>query len=131
MFPESGDRVLLSSQRQENTHPPGRPVAYPNAKSRGNYPLEPSIKDVETWRDWWACQLDMLCWWMEFTTIPGAEDPRKLAQKIQASFQSQQLEARSSWANSIPHPLPLGASPRMCFSQMCCPIRTCDSSLFS
>ena len=86
MFPASGDRVLLSSQRQENMHPPGRPVAYPNAKSSSNYPLEPSIKDVETWLDWWAHQLDMPCWWTELTTIPGVEDPRKLAKKIWASF---------------------------------------------
>ena len=41
MFLESGDGVLLSSQRQENTCPPGRPVAYPNAESRGNYPHNP------------------------------------------------------------------------------------------
>ena len=39
------------SWRQENTHPPGRPVAYANAESRGNYTLEPSIKDIETWLD--------------------------------------------------------------------------------
>ena len=77
MFPETGDGILPSSQRQENTHPPGRPVAYPNAESRGNYPLEPSIKDVETWLDWQACQLDMPCCWMELTTIPGVEDPKE------------------------------------------------------
>ena len=52
----------------------------------GNYPLEPSIKDVETWLDWQACQLDMPCWWTELTTISGLEDPRKLAKKIWASF---------------------------------------------
>ena len=28
----------------------------------------------------------MPCWWMELSDIPGVEDPRKLAQKIQASF---------------------------------------------
>ena len=74
------------SQRQENTHPPGRPVAYPNAKSRGNYLSEPSIKDVETWLDWWAHQLDMPCWWMELTAISGVKDPKKPAWKIWASF---------------------------------------------
>ena len=66
MFPESGDRVLLSSQRQENTCPPGRLVAYLNTESRGNYPSEPSIKDVETWLDWQAHQLDMPCCWNVF-----------------------------------------------------------------
>ena len=84
MFPESGDAP--SSQRQENTHPPGRPVTYLIDKSRGNYPSEPSIKDVETWLGWWACQLDTPCWWIDLTAIPGVEDPRKLAQKIWASF---------------------------------------------
>ena len=59
---------------------------YLNAESRGNYLLEPSIKDVETWLDWLACQLDMPCWWMELTAIPGMEDPKKLAWKIWASF---------------------------------------------
>ena len=43
MFPESGDRVLPSSQRQENAHPPGRPMAYPNAVSMGNYPQIPPL----------------------------------------------------------------------------------------
>ena len=131
MFLESGDRVLLSSQRQENTCPPGRPVAYPNAESRGNYHLEPAIKDVETWLDWWAHQLDMPCWWMELTAIPGVEDPRKLPRKCGLPFWSQQLEARSSWAKGILHPLPPSASPGICFSWTSCPIRTCNSSLFS
>ena len=61
-------------------------MAYPNAEGRGNYHLEPSIEDVETWLDWCACQLNIPCWWMELTTIPGVGDPRKLAQKIWASF---------------------------------------------
>ena len=74
------------SQRQENTHPSGGSVAYPNAKSRGNCLSEPSIKDVETWIDWQAHQLDMPCWWTELTAIPGVEDPKKLTWKIQASF---------------------------------------------
>ena len=74
------------SQRQENTCPPGGSLAYPNAGSRGNYLLDPSIKDIKTWLDWQAHQLDMPCWWMELTTIPGVEDPKKLARKIWASF---------------------------------------------
>ena len=61
-------------------------MACQDAKGRGNYPLEPSIKDVETWLDWWACQMDMPYWWTELTAIPGVEDPQKLAQKICASF---------------------------------------------
>ena len=61
-------------------------MAYQNAKGRGNYPLEPSIKDVETWLDWQACQMDMPYWWTELTAIPGVEDPWKLAWKIHASF---------------------------------------------
>ena len=61
-------------------------MAYLNAGSRGKYLLEPSIKDIETWLDWQACQLDTSCWWMELTTIPGVEDPKKLAWKIWASF---------------------------------------------
>ena len=65
---------------------PGGSLAYPNAKSRGNYLLEPSIKDIETWLDWQACQLDMPCWWVELTAISGVDDPKKLAWKIQASF---------------------------------------------
>ena len=85
---------------------PWGPVAYPNAESRGNYLLEPSIKDVETWLDWQACQLDTLCWWVELTAIPRVEDPKKLAQKIWASFSFQKLEARSSQAKGIPHPAP-------------------------
>ena len=55
---------------------------------RVDYPLEPSIVDVETWLDWQACQLDMPCWWTELTAIPGVEDPWKLIQQI--------------WASSIP-----------------------------
>ena len=48
-------------------------------ESRESYPPEPSIKDIETWLDWQACQLDMPCWWMELTAIPGVEDPWKPA----------------------------------------------------
>ena len=55
-------------------------------ESGESYPPEPSIKDSETWLDWQAHQLDMPCWWMELTAIPGVEDPWKLTQKIWASF---------------------------------------------
>ena len=61
-------------------------MAYQDAEGRGNYPSELSIKDVETWLDWWACQMDMPYWWVELITIPGVEDPKRLAQKICSSF---------------------------------------------
>ena len=38
-------------------------MAWQDAESRGNYLSEPSIKDVETWLDWQACQMDMPYWW--------------------------------------------------------------------
>ena len=82
------------SQRQENTHPPGGSLAYPNVGSRGNYLLEPSIKDIKTWLDWQACQLDMPCWWIELTIIPGVEDPKKLAWKIQAFLSSPEVRSQ-------------------------------------
>ena len=91
---ESGDGVPLSTQRQETAHPPGRPMACQDAKGRGNYPSEPSIKDVETWLDWWACQMNMLYWWMELIAIPGVKDPWKLAQKIHASFSISAVRSR-------------------------------------
>ena len=71
---------------QETAHPPGRPMACQNAEGKGYYPSEPSIKDVETWLDWQAFQIDMHYWWTELTAIPGVEDPWKLAWKICASF---------------------------------------------
>ena len=55
-------------------------------ESRESYLPEPSIKDIETWLDWQACQLDTPCWWMELTAIPGMEDPLKLNWKIWASL---------------------------------------------
>ena len=66
--------------------PSGRSMAYQDAEGRGNYPSEPSIKDVETWLDWQAHQMDMPYWWVEFTAIPGVEDPKRLAWNICASF---------------------------------------------
>ena len=63
-------------------------------ESMKSYPQEPSIKDIETWLDWQACQLDMPCWWMEPTAIPGVEDPWKLAQKIWASFSIPEVRSR-------------------------------------
>ena len=61
-------------------------MAYQGADSKGNYPPEPSIKDIETWLDCQACQMDMPYRWAELTTIPRVEDPKRLAPKICASF---------------------------------------------
>ena len=52
----------------------------------GGYPPEPSIKNIEVWLDWQAHQLDMPHWWVELTTNPNVENPKKLAQKIHTSF---------------------------------------------
>ena len=61
-------------------------MANQNAKRRENYPSEPSIRDVETWLDWQAHQLETPCWGMELTAIPRVEDRWKLAWKIWSSF---------------------------------------------
>ena len=61
-------------------------MAYPDAGGREAYLPEPSIKDVETWLDWQACQMDTPYWWAELTAIPELENPKRLAWKIHASF---------------------------------------------
>ena len=131
IFSESNGGVPLSAQRQETAHPLGRPMACHDAKGRGNYPSEPSIKDVETWLDWQACQMDMPYWWTELTAIPGVEDPWKLARKIHVSFSIPAVRSKVFLGQGYTVPLPPGVSTRVCFSQTNCPIRTCDSSLFS
>ena len=62
IYPEDSDGVPPSAWRQETVHPMGRPMAYQDAKGKGNYLSKPFIKDVETWLDWWACQRDMPYW---------------------------------------------------------------------
>ena len=62
------------------------PTTYPDIVNRMGYPPEPSIRNYKIWLDWQACQLDTPYWWAELTTIPEVEDPRRLAQKIHASF---------------------------------------------
>ena len=52
----------------------------------GGYPPESSIGNIEVWLDWQACHLDMPHWWVEPTAIPNVENPKRLAQKICASF---------------------------------------------
>ena len=88
IFLESGDGVSPSAQRQETAHPLGRPMACQDAKGRGNYPLEPSIQDVETWLDWWACQMDMPHWWTELAAILGWRTHRNLFGKSMLLFHS-------------------------------------------
>ena len=61
-------------------------MAYQDVSGRGNYMAEPSIKDIETWLDWQACQMDMPYWWVELTAIPRVEDPGRIAQKICTPF---------------------------------------------
>ena len=51
-----------------------------------DYLPEPSIRNIEIWLDWQACQLDMPHWWVELTAIPSLENPTRLAQKICTSF---------------------------------------------
>ena len=62
IYLEDSGRVPTSAQRQETAHPPGRPMAYQDAKGRGNYPQEPSIEVVKTWLDWQAHQMNMPYW---------------------------------------------------------------------
>ena len=60
--------------------------------------------------------------WKTHGNLPGRSGP---------PFQFHWSEAESSQAKGTLHPLPLNASPRICSSQMNCPIRMCNSSLFS
>ena len=48
--------------------------------------LEPSIGNYEVWLNWQAHHLDTSHWWRELVAIPEVEDPKRLAQKILASF---------------------------------------------
>ena len=106
IYPEDSDGVPPFAWRQGTVHPLGMPMAYQDAKGRGNYLPEHSIKDVETWLDWQAHQMDTPHWWAELTAIPKVEDPKRLAQKICTSFQFQQLDARPSQAKGTLCPLP-------------------------
>ena len=83
---EDSDGAPLLAQRQETVHPPEVPLAYPDVGGRVDYLPEPSVRNVEVWLDWQACQVDTLHWWVEFTTIPDVENPKRLAWKIHASF---------------------------------------------
>ena len=131
----SSDRKLRSpsGSRQGSRVTFQEPEVEPDPEEgRGNYLLQPSILDVESWLDWQAQQIDMPCWWRELRAIPGEEDLQKVTQKIQASsLSSPRSEARSSWDRNTWHPLPQGASTKMHSSQMNCPTRMYVRSPFS
>ena len=106
IFAENGDSFLQSTQGQETVCPPRRTMAYQDGEGRENYPLEPSITDVETWLDWQAHQMDMPHWWAELITIPGVEDLKKLTWKIWASFLIPAVRSRvfQGQGYTAPHP---------------------------
>ena len=103
---EESSWVLPPTLRQEAVHPWETPVAYLNiGGGRGNWP-EPSIRNVEVWLDLQAHLMDTPHWWVELTAIPNVEDPRKLAQKIHASFNpsSQMLDLPRPRVHHVPYP---------------------------
>ena len=81
-----GEEGLLSTRRTEVPHPQEIPMAYQDIENRIGYLPEPSIGNYEVWLNWQACQLDTPPWWRELVAIPEVEDPKRLAQKIWASF---------------------------------------------
>ena len=60
-----------------------------------SYFTEPSVSDKETWLEWQANQLGTPAWWMELQAILGIRDPKKLAQKIRASFYIPKVRMRT------------------------------------
>ena len=131
MFLQSDDGVPPSSQRQENTIPQG-----------GLWPAEITrVGETTLWSHlsrmlkpgWIGRPTHWICHAGGQSSLPsqGWKTQGNLPGKSGLPFQSQQLEARSSWAKGILHPLPPSTSPGMCFSLMSCHIRTCNSSLFS
>ena len=61
-------------------------MAYSNIMGGTSYPPEPSTGNVETWLNWQVSLMDNPYQWEELIAIPEVEDPRKLAQKVHASF---------------------------------------------
>ena len=106
--------------RQETVHPPEMPIAYPDIGGAGGYPHEPSIRNIEVWLDWQACQSDTPHWWVELTAIPDVENPKKLAWKICTSFliPAVRCEAFTGQEYTVP-PAP-NVSPGICFSPVIC-----------
>ena len=80
-----GEEGLLPT-RTEIPHPQEIPMAYLDIENRMSDPSEPSIRNYKAWLNWQACQLDMAHWWGELVAIPEVEDPKRLAQKMWASF---------------------------------------------
>ena len=56
---------------------------------------EPSIDNSEMWLEWQACQVDTPNWWKELVTIPNVGDPKRLAQKICASFKVPRVRCKT------------------------------------
>ena len=83
---ERGEEDPLPAQRLEMLCPQGMTATHAGNENRKGIPPEPSIKNCEAWLTWWACFMDTSHWWRELTAIPDAEDPRRLAQQIHASF---------------------------------------------
>ena len=61
----------------------------------------------------------------------GWKTHRNSSGRSEPPSQFQRSEAGSSQGKTLPHPLPLSASPGVCSSQMNCLVRMCNSSLFS
>ena len=130
IFPESGDGVLPAPQGKEVHIPQGGPWPIRTPKV-GKVTLQnpPSGRLKPGWigrPTSWIC---LVGGW-NLLPFQGWKTHRNLLRRSGPPFQFQQSEAGSSQAKGIPHPLPLSASPRMCSSQINCPIKTCDSSLF-
>ena len=129
IHPEDSNGVPPFTQRQETVHPPEMAIAYLDIGGRGDYPPEPSIRNIEVWLDWQAHQLNMPHWWMEITAIPDVEKPKRLAQKICTSFSIRVVRCETFPGQEYTAPLPPNVSPGIYFSPTFCPIRTFDSSL--
>ena len=125
---ERGNGGPLPIQRPEVVHPWEMPTTYQDIRNRMGYPPEPLIKNYKMWLDWWAHQLDTPHWWVELTTIPKVEDPRKLSWKIHASSWSQQIGVRPSQAKITPCPLLPNVLPGVGFSPMTLPIMMSNGS---
>ena len=73
IHPEDNNGIPPFTQRQETVLPLEMPIAYLDVGGRGNYLPQPSIRNIEVWLNWQACQLDMPHWWVELTAIPNVE----------------------------------------------------------
>ena len=131
IFPENSGRVPLSAQRWETAHPPGRTMACQDSKVGGI--THQSLPSRMLKPGWIGGPTKWICLIGGQNSLPsqGWSTHGNLLRKSTSPFQFQQLEARSPWVKGIQHPLPPGVSPGACFSWTNCPIRMCDSSLFS